>query len=106
MLISYVIVCQLQPSIHCLPPTPAHQVEVIALALARPPPAPWPAPPTCSWPAAGRTGGGMLVVTPPAILQQWVNELRRHSGLTVEVYEGLKWHRQQVRGGWQTGWTD
>jgi hypothetical protein len=85
------------------------QVEVIALALANPPPpdaaadAPGPLSPRLptapAWPAPGRRGGGMLVVTPPAILQQWANELGRHAGLRVVVYDGLKWHRQQVRPG-------
>lgn len=48
------------------------------------------------WPSPGQWAGGTLVVAPPAILQQWVSEAQRHApGLTVEVYEGLKWHRAQ-----------
>lgn len=42
------------------------------------------------------------MVTPPAILQQWVGEVGRHTGLRVVVYEGLAWHRKQV-GGWGGG---
>ena len=87
-----------------LPPsTPALQVEVIALALARPPPKPDAAGTKTSsgsgggggsaarpWPAAGRRGGGMLVVAPPALVQQWRQEVERHSGLAVAVYDGLR----------------
>jgi hypothetical protein len=84
------------------PPTHRAQVEVIALVLAHPPTAPWPSPalgpPGSAWPAPGRPGGNTLVVAPQALVQQWQNELRRHSGLRVEVYEGMRFYRQQARG--------
>jgi SNF2 family DNA or RNA helicase len=90
-------------------PSPPPQVEIIALALAHPPPVPWPSPapgaPGVAWPAPGRPGGNTLVVAPQALVQQWQNELRRHSGLRVEVYEGMRFYRQQARRlGCGAGW--
>jgi hypothetical protein len=43
------------------------------------------------------------VVTPPAILQQWCNELAAHSGLRVVVYDGLRWHRKEAERAEQQG---
>jgi hypothetical protein len=33
------------------------------------------------------------VVSPTPIHGQWLGELQQHSGLRVEVYYGLTWHR-------------
>lgn len=50
-----------------------------------------------AWPAPGKWAGPTLVVTPPAILQQWVSEAKRHApGLSVHIYDGLKWQRAQA----------
>lgn len=44
---------------------------------------------------ACRGWGGTLVVSPTPIHGQWLAELKAHSGLKVEVYYGLQWHRQE-----------
>eukprot|EP00884_Botryococcus_braunii_P013521 jgi/Botrbrau1/2216/Bobra.101_2s0045.1 len=57
-------------------------VEVIALNLHRPPPTsgPW---------VQNRQRGGVLIVTPAHILQQWRSEMERHApGLKVLAYDG------------------
>lgn len=48
------------------------------------------------FPEHGKLPGGCLVVAPPMLLQQWANELERHSGLRVSIYEGLRFYRTQV----------
>jgi hypothetical protein len=69
----------------------------------------------CRWAGEGKYAGPTLVVTPPAILQQWCNELAEHSHLQVVVYDGLKWQRKEaeraqhqgkkrVRGPGAAGW--
>lgn len=50
-------------------------------------------------PAAHCRGwGGTLVVSPTPIHGQWLGELQQHSGLRVEVYYGLTWHRSAGTG--------
>lgn len=45
-----------------------------------------------------RGWGGTLVVSPTPIHGQWLAELQQHSGLKVEVYYGLQWHRHEGDG--------
>lgn len=72
-------------------PRGGHQVAAAAAAAAA-------AAPPAVWPAPGKAAGGTLVVTPPAILQQWAREAARHApGLQVVVYDGLKWARAQAQ---------